>query len=75
LVEEDKTHILYSVFFFKSCRLWDNVENFRRGGKTQLTTSRLRMACWILNATNTRSEQANVILIVLDCNSGYKNAP
>jgi len=25
-VEKIKTHIVFSTFFFKSCRLWDNVE-------------------------------------------------
>jgi hypothetical protein len=33
-VEKIKTHILYSVqFFFKSCRLWDNVEKYCRVGQ------------------------------------------
>jgi hypothetical protein len=34
LVEEEKnTHFVLSIFFLKSCRLWDSVENFSRGGE------------------------------------------
>jgi len=33
-VEEIKTHILYSITFFrKSCRLWDNVAKYCRAGQ------------------------------------------
>jgi len=34
VVEKLKTHIIYSITFFrKSCRLWDNVENICRDGQ------------------------------------------
>jgi len=34
VVEEIKTHILCSVtFFWKSCRLWDNVDGYGRAGQ------------------------------------------
>jgi len=34
VVEKIKTHILFSVTFFrKSCRLWDNVEKCCRAGQ------------------------------------------
>jgi len=34
IVEEIKTHILYSIFFFeKSCYLKDNVEKYCRAGQ------------------------------------------
>ena len=33
-VEKIKTHVLFSMNVFrKSCRLWDNVEKFRRSGQ------------------------------------------
>jgi len=33
-IEKLETHILYLVTFFrKSCRLWDNVEKFRRAAQ------------------------------------------
>jgi len=32
-VEKIKTHILGSKFFFKSCHLWDNVENCGTAGQ------------------------------------------
>jgi hypothetical protein len=59
-MENCETHILYPktfFFFWKSCRLWDNV-----GGKIvesdrpQMKMWRLRIACWITKATNTHSE-------------------
>ena len=61
-VEEIKTHILFSVFFFrKSCRLWDNVEKYCR--LEQATDDNMAHAHWIPKATNTQS--ACVILIAL----------
>jgi len=63
VVEKLKTHILCSVtFFFKSCRLWDNVESMVERESPQMAIWRMRIACWITKATNTHSEYA--ILIV-----------
>jgi hypothetical protein len=43
-----KTHILCSVTFFrKSCRLWDNVGKFCRGG--QATDGNMAHAHWVLD--------------------------
>jgi hypothetical protein len=62
--QNQHAHFLFSNFFFwKSCRLWDNVE---KCGQASHTTDdniirRMRFASWITNATNTRSEY--VILI------------
>jgi hypothetical protein len=61
---ENKTHILCSTIFFrKSCRLWDNVEKYGRAGQAtdDNIIRRMRFACWITKATNTYSEY--VILI------------
>jgi len=33
VVQKIKTHILYSMTFFKSCRLWDNVEKYCTAGQ------------------------------------------
>ena len=51
-----KTHILYSIIFFrKSHRLWGNVEKYGgdRGPTKDVTTWRIRFACWISKATCT----------------------
>ena len=66
VVEKTKTHILYSITFFrKSCRLLDNVENVGRAG--QATDDNIircmRFACRITTATDRNSEY--VILIAL----------
>jgi len=34
--KENKTTILYLITFFKSFRLWDNVEKYSRGGETKI---------------------------------------
>jgi hypothetical protein len=56
VVEKIKSHVLSSVtFFFKSYRVWDNVEKYGRTG--QATNNdiirRMRFACWITKVTNT----------------------
>jgi len=54
VVEKIKSQILCSVaFFFKSCRLWDNVKNIVERGRPQMTIWRMRTACWIPKATYT----------------------
>ena len=42
----------------KSCRLWDNVEKYDTAGQTTDNNiiRRMRTACWITKATDTRSE-------------------
>jgi hypothetical protein len=62
IAEKIKTHILYLVTFssLKSCRLWNNVEKYGTVGQATdgNTMQRMRIACWIPKATNTRSEYA-----------------
>jgi hypothetical protein len=56
VVEEIKTHILYSTTSFrKSCRLSDNVEKYGRAGQATDANiiRRMRCACWITKATHT----------------------
>jgi len=61
-VEKIKAYNLYSITFSrKSCRLWDNVEkNVGRAGQVtdDNITRRIRVACWIDEATDTYSEYA-----------------
>jgi hypothetical protein len=56
--ENQNTHFTFNNFFFKSCRLWDNVE--KCCGSEQATdgsiTWRTRRACWTTKATYTHSE-------------------
>jgi len=54
-VEKTKTHILYPVFLFLENRalyeiMWKNIVQLDR---PQMTTLRMRTACWIPRATNT----------------------
>jgi hypothetical protein len=56
VIEKIKTHILCSITFsLKSHRLWDNVEKYSgdRGATNDVTTWRIRFACWICKATCT----------------------
>ena len=51
---ENQTHIWCSITCFrKSCRLWDNVKKYggARGATNDVTIWRIRVACWISNAT------------------------
>jgi hypothetical protein len=65
VVEGMKTHILCSITFFSFENsavyeiMWKNTVD---RGRLQMTTWRMRIACWIPKATNTHSEY--VILIV-----------
>jgi hypothetical protein len=58
-VFQNKTRVLFSITFYpKSCRLWDNVERFYKAGQATDDTiiRRMRIACWIPEATDTHSE-------------------
>ena len=75
VLEEIKTHILCSVFFFFENRtvyeiMWRNIVE---PGRPQITIWRMRIACWITKATNTHPEY--VILIAFHRNNGCRNAP
>jgi len=61
VVEKITTHILCSILFFrKSCRLWDNLENYCRAGQTTGTIWCIHIAFWTPNATNTYSDYVEV---------------
>ena len=74
VVEQIKTHILYSAtLFWKSCRLWACEEkNMVEPDKPQMTIWRMRIACWIPKAIDTHSE---FVTLIFHCNSGCTNAP
>ena len=63
--ENQNTHFVFSnfIFFRKSCRLVENVEKYCRAVQATKEICRMRIACWIPKATDTRSE--NVIRIAL----------
>ena len=57
--EIKRKHILcWVTFFWKSCRLWENVEKYGRAREAtdKNIIRRVRFACWINKATNTHSE-------------------
>jgi len=67
-VEKIKTHISGSITFFgRTCRLWGNVEKcgrFRQATDESIVW-RMRVACWITKATDTRSEYVIIIALSL----------
>ena len=59
VVEKSRIYIVCTITcFWKSCRLWDNVEKYGRTGQATDDNIILRMCfvCWITKATNTHSE-------------------
>jgi hypothetical protein len=75
VVEKFKTHFIFKNFFLRiSCRLWDNVEKYCRGGQATADSiiRRMRFASWITKATNTHSEYA-IVMLSQSCNC-YANA-
>jgi len=56
VVEVIKTHILSLVFFFKSCRLWENAEKYCREGQVTDENMAHAIACWIPKATNAHTQ-------------------
>ena len=66
VVEKIKTHILCSIKFSrKSCKLWDNVENYGRAREAidDNIIRRMRISCSITKATDTHKHSQYVILI------------
>ena len=53
-----QTFHIQERFFRKSCRLWNNVERYDTAGQDtdDNVILRMRFACWITMATNTKSE-------------------
>jgi len=47
-------------------------ENIAEGILPQMTTWRMRMACWIPKATHTHNQHMYYVLL-LHCNNGWKN--
>jgi hypothetical protein len=58
-------HFMLNNFFFKSCRLWDNVVKYCRAGQTTDDIWRMRTACWIPKATNASSQSVTIIAFPL----------
>jgi hypothetical protein len=60
VVEKIKRHTLSSITFLfrKSCHLWDNVAKYGRAGQAtdDNRIRRMRVACWVTKAADTRSE-------------------
>jgi hypothetical protein len=55
-VEELEIHILCSIFFFENRAFYQIMwKNYLGPGRPQITIGRMRIACWILKATNTHT--------------------
>jgi hypothetical protein len=64
VVDNIKIHILCSIIFFENRAVYEIMwKNIVEPGRLQMTIWRMRIACWITKATNTRPEY--VILIAL----------
>jgi hypothetical protein len=62
-VEEIRMHILCSITFFQNCAIYEIMrKNIVDLGRPRVTIRRMRIACWIPTATNTRT--VCVIIIV-----------
>jgi hypothetical protein len=66
-VEKIKTRVLRSITFLSKNRpvyeiMWKNVVE---RGEPQMTIRRMRIACWILKATNTHSQDVTLIAFPL----------
>ena len=71
--ENQNTHFVFSNFFVENRAVYEIVwKNVVERGRRQVTVWRMRIAWWILKATNTRSEY---VILLLHCTNGYTNAP
>jgi len=61
-VEKIKTHTSCSITFFPENRAAYKItwKNILQPNRPQMTIWRMRIACWIRNATNTHSEFSNI---------------
>jgi hypothetical protein len=51
------THFIFNNFFFYNCVAYEKMrKNILEQDRPQMTKRRMRIACWMPNATNTRSE-------------------
>jgi hypothetical protein len=63
---ENQNTYYIQLFFWKSCRLWDNVERYIVDlGRPQMTIWRMRVACWIPKTVNAHSEYVIRITFLL----------
>jgi hypothetical protein len=63
---------MFSNFFFENCAVFENKrKNILHPGRSQMTIWRLRIACWILKATDTHSKC--VILMAFLLQNGFTN--
>jgi hypothetical protein len=56
VVEEIKTHFVFSNFFPENCAFYVMWKNIVEWGRPQMTIWRMRIACWIPKATNTHTQ-------------------
>jgi len=59
--ENQNTHFMFSTFFFENRTVYEMWKNILERGRSQMTIWRMRIACWIPKATNSKY----VILITL----------
>jgi hypothetical protein len=65
-VKKIKTHILCSVTFFGNLTIYEKMwKNFVEPGRPQITIWRMRIACWIPEATDTHTEYVILISFLL----------
>jgi len=75
VVEKIKTHFLCSITLENRAvyeMMWKNVVESDR---PQMTIWCMQIACWIPISKSTNTQSEYVILIAIQCNNGYTNAP
>jgi hypothetical protein len=74
--ENENTHFMFNKFFFSQNRAVYDItrKNTVQPDRPQMTTWRIRIACWIPNATNTRTQNTWYLLFV-HCDKVCTNVP
>ena len=73
-IENQNNHFMLNNFFLIWCFFYEVIwKNIVKPDRLQMTTRRLRVACWISKATNTHSEY--VILISFPLQQWLQNSP
>lgn len=69
VAEKIKTNIPFAITFsLKSYRLWHNVEKYGNAKEDNVIIRRMRFACWLNKATDTRSKY--ILFTVFNVNIG-----
>ena len=72
--KNQNTHFIFSNYYQKSCRVLGKWKNMILTDRPQMTTRRMRIACWVTKAKKHTLRICNKILIAFHSNNGNANA-